>query len=75
MTGELDDRIIGASSVVSILLVFVFAYFSALLPNTIIYDPTTTPRTPFPGNVIPANRLSPIARQLAALYPRPTTGA
>jgi len=47
--------------------------FSALLPNTIIYDPTTTPRTPFPGNIIPANRISPIARQLAALYPAPTT--
>jgi hypothetical protein len=38
--------------------------FSALLPNTIIYDPTTTPRTPFAGNIIPANRISPIARQL-----------
>ena len=47
--------------------------FSALLPNTIIYDPTTTPRTPFAGNIIPANRISPIARQLVSLYPTPTT--
>jgi hypothetical protein len=45
--------------------------FSALLPNTIIYDPTTAPRTPFAGNIIPANRISQIARNLIALYPKP----
>jgi hypothetical protein len=47
--------------------------FSQLLPGTIIYDPTTTPRTPFPGNIIPPGRLNPIARNLMSLYPQPTT--
>ena len=42
----------------------------------IIYDPLTgnpdgSGRTPFPGNVIPASRLSPIAQQIQALYPNP----
>ena len=46
--------------------------FSALLPGTIIYDPTTSPRQPFPGNIIPADRISPIARNLMQLYPVPT---
>jgi hypothetical protein len=53
--------------------------FSALLPLGIqIYDPLTgtlTPdghvaRTPFPNNIIPANRISPIAQYyLSLLYP------
>ncbi len=39
-----------------------------------IYDPTTgnadgTGRTPFPGNVIPADRIDAIAKQIQALYP------
>ena len=46
---------------------------------TIIYDPTTgnpdgTNRQAFAGNVIPASRISPIARRLNALIPAPTTG-
>ncbi|HZR58868.1 MAG TPA: TonB-dependent receptor [Terriglobales bacterium] len=56
--------------------------FSALLPaGTIIYDPGvgcgTIPgtcqanRTAFPGNIIPTNRMDPIARNYAALYPAP----
>jgi len=46
--------------------------FSELLAaGTVIYDPTTNPRTPFPGNIIPANRISPIARAMMALYPLP----
>jgi Carboxypeptidase regulatory-like domain/TonB dependent receptor len=41
-----------------------------------IYDPFTgnpdgTARTPFPGNVIPANRISPIASQLMGFMPLP----
>ena len=44
-----------------------------------IYDPNTgvsdgrggVTRTPFAGNVIPQNRISPIARQVAALIPPP----
>jgi hypothetical protein len=44
----------------------------------VIYDPLTgnpdgTGRTPFPGNVIPANRINPIARQLLGLYPLENT--
>jgi outer membrane receptor protein involved in Fe transport len=52
--------------------------FSALLPDTVIYDPATTTvvggvvtRTPFPGNIIPANRFDTIAHNLISLYPEP----
>jgi hypothetical protein len=45
-----------------------------------IYDPATTRvvngvvvRDPFPGNVIPANRISPIARQFLQYLPSPTS--
>lgn len=36
---------------------------------TVIRDPLT--QTPFPGNVIPAARLDPVGRALAAFYPAP----
>src|SRR5690349_7279195 len=39
--------------------------------STQIYDPTASPRVAFPGNVIPGNRLDPIAARLVALYPLP----
>lgn len=39
--------------------------------NRIIRDPAAAGRPPFPGNVIPASRLDPLGRQLAALYPVP----
>ena len=46
--------------------------FSELLTQGIvIYDPTTTPRRPFASNIIPAERLNPIARNLLNLYPLP----
>lgn len=53
--------------------------FSALLAQGIqIYDPLTareqagnTVRTAFPGNIIPANRLSPIARSYLQFVPLP----
>lgn len=49
--------------------------FSELLARGIvIYDPRTAPRAPFPSNVIPVERLDPIARRFVSLYPRPTTG-
>jgi hypothetical protein len=35
------------------------------------YDPATKARQPFAGNLIPANRLDPIARTLIGLYPNP----
>ena len=45
--------------------------------GTTIYDPATgnvtngTGRNPFPGNLIPANRLSPQAQKIQANYPQP----
>ena len=58
--------------------------FSALLNinnNYRIYDPTTARlenarivRDPFPGNIIPANRISPIAKNILAQIPLPNTG-
>ena len=39
--------------------------------STPIYDPMTSPRVPFPGNVIPAGRLDPMAVRLMGLYPMP----
>ena len=40
--------------------------------NRAIYDPTTG--QPFPGNVIPADRIDPVARNiLTQLYPEPNT--
>ncbi len=38
-------------------------------PNT--YDASTGLRTQFPGNVIPANRIDPISKQLISLFPAP----
>lgn len=43
--------------------------------TTTIYDPATgsiTQRTPFPGNIIPQNRISPIARAILDRLPPPT---
>ncbi len=53
--------------------------FSALLPGIVIYDPATaflTPdgrveRRPFPGNIIPADRISPIGRNFLSYWPLP----
>lgn len=44
----------------------------------IIYDPRTgnpdgTGRQPFPGNIIPADRISPVARKILSFIPAPTT--
>lgn len=36
-----------------------------------IYDPATTPRTQFPGNIIPSNRIDPVAKNLLAIMPLP----
>jgi len=48
--------------------------FDARGSQIVIYDPAPTPgqaRTPFPGNVIPQNRLDPVGLRIAALYPLP----
>ena len=47
---------------------------------TVIYDPATgnadgTGRQPFPGNMIPADRISPIAREILANLPPPNLSA
>src|SRR5204863_4179815 len=57
--------------------------FSALLAQgTIIYDPATATqvgarvvRQPFPGNIIPANRINPIAAAVLKFYPLPNQAA
>ena len=48
--------------------------FSELLSarGIVIYDPLTSPRTPFPGNIIPANRIDPVALRFLNLYPTPS---
>jgi hypothetical protein len=40
--------------------------------SAVIYDPTTTPRTAFAGNVIPDSRISPIAKTYLQMWPLPT---
>lgn len=49
--------------------------FSALLPGTAIYDPTSInaagQRTPFPGNLIPSKDFSKVGQAVLALYPNP----
>jgi len=55
--------------------------FTATGAPIIIYDPSTTTlgangtftRTPFSGNVIPANRINPVAQKIMALFPEPTS--
>jgi hypothetical protein len=46
--------------------------FSALLPGRVIRDPLTG--LPFPGNVIPQNRISPQGRALMNAFPLPVAG-
>lgn len=46
--------------------------FSELLPSTIIYDVTKNPITPFPNNIIPPDRISPISKNYAAMMPTVT---
>ena len=45
--------------------------FSGLPSTTVIRDPQTG--QPFPGNIIPANRISSVGAALLALYPAPTS--
>jgi len=47
--------------------------FSSL--STPILDPLTTPKTPFAGNIIPANRLSPQSSFFLPFYPLPNTAS
>ena len=45
---------------------------SGLAQRVIIYDPLTG--QPFPGNVIPQNRINPVGRAYLNLFPAPTRG-
>jgi hypothetical protein len=53
--------------------------FSALLPGVVVYDPATAflrpdgrvERSPFPGNIIPPERISPIGRKYLSYWPLP----
>src|SRR5262249_27239432 len=47
--------------------------FSELLPATVIYDPRTTPRQPFPSNRIPAASFDRPAAFMLSLLPPPNT--
>ena len=40
-----------------------------------IYDPASSPRTPFPNNTIPAARFDPLAAQVLQHYPSPNAAA
>ena len=51
--------------------------FSALagpIFDPLTYDPVTRTRQPFQGNIIPANRIDPVAKQLIDFYPAPQNG-
>ena len=49
--------------------------FSALLPGTVIRDPFNG-NTPFAGNIVPANRLNPVALKIQDMYyPLPNSGS
>ncbi|HYZ86178.1 MAG TPA: TonB-dependent receptor, partial [Bryobacteraceae bacterium] len=49
--------------------------FSALSPSTIIRDPFNG-NTPFPGNIIPENRINPVSRKIQdRYYPLPNNGS
>ncbi len=39
--------------------------------SSIVYNPYTSPRIPFPGNIIPSNLFSPIGAAIVNLYPLP----
>jgi hypothetical protein len=47
--------------------------FSRLLPATAIRDPFNS-NTPFPGNIIPATRINPVAAKMQTRYPVPNFG-
>jgi len=45
--------------------------FSAEAPATLVYDPTSTPRVPFPGNILPATRIDPKVAAAMQILPLP----
>lgn len=72
------------SSIPQNLSAFLKGDFSSLLPKVQIYDPNSVHydatakaylRDPFPGNIIPTARLSPIGQKVLSYYPTPQTSA
>jgi carboxypeptidase family protein len=43
--------------------------FSAM--RTVVMDPRSTPKTPLPGNIMPAGSIDPTSAKMVALYPQP----
>ncbi len=39
--------------------------------KTVVMDPRTTPKTPLPGNILPASAIDPTSAKMVALYPLP----
>src|SRR5438552_1095438 len=48
-----------------------FSALTAPIYDPQTYDPVTRSRQVFPGNLVPSNRIDPIAKQLIAFYPAP----
>jgi len=45
--------------------------FSGMVPRIVVMDPRNTPRTPLPGNIMPAGTIDPTSAKMVALYPEP----
>ena len=39
--------------------------------KTVVMDPRTTPKAPFPGNILPSSAIDPTSAKMVALYPLP----
>jgi hypothetical protein len=50
---------------------FLVGNFASLLPKTVIFDPRSTPKTPLPGNLVPAAAIDWVSARMIALYPAP----
>ncbi len=48
-----------------------FSQLSGIIYNPLSYDSATKTRQPFPGNIIPADQIDPVAKQLIDFYPTP----
>ena len=51
-----------------------FSALSSPIYDPATYDPTAKARQVFPGNIIPASRIDPVAQQLINFYPAPQNG-
>lgn len=51
-----------------------FSELNKVIYDPLSYDPQTRTRQPLPGNLIPSNRIDPLAKQIVGLYPVPQNG-